>query len=139
MEVITQSAEETKDFGRKTAANLNGGQTLALTGDLGSGKTTFVQGFAEGLGHIGRIISPTFILMRKYDLPDGDFYHVDLYRFEDNVEKEVENIGLRDIWGNKDNIVVIEWAEKIKNLLPENTKWLKFEMVGENERKITVE
>ncbi|OGM17052.1 tRNA (adenosine(37)-N6)-threonylcarbamoyltransferase complex ATPase subunit type 1 TsaE [Candidatus Woesebacteria bacterium RBG_19FT_COMBO_47_8] len=139
MEIITQSAEETKDFGRKTAANLNGGQILALTGDLGSGKTTFVQGFAEGLGHIGRIISPTFILMRKYDLPDGDFYHVDLYRFEDNVEKEVENIGLRDIWGNKDNIVVIEWAEKIKNLLPENTKWLKFEMVGENERKITVE
>ena len=139
MEVITQSAEETKDFGRKTAADIKRGQTLALTGDLGSGKTTFVQGFAEGLGHIGRIISPTFILMRKYDLPDGDFYHVDLYRFEDNVEKEVENIGLRDIWGNKDNIVVIEWAEKIKNLLPENTKWLKFEMVGENERKITVE
>lgn len=135
MEIITESPEETKELGRKTAANLKGGQTFALTGDLGSGKTTFVQGFAEGLGHTGRIISPTFILMRKYPR----FYHVDLYRFEDNIPREVENIGLTDIWGKDKNIVVIEWAEKIKSLIPRDAVWIKFKNLGEDKRRIIIE
>jgi len=108
---------------------------LALTGDLGSGKTTFVQGLAEGLGFAGRIISPTFILMRKYP----GFYHVDLYRFEENVAQEVENIGLTDIWGKDKNIVVIEWAEKIKDLIPPKANWIKFEDMGEDKRRIIIE
>ena len=108
---------------------------MALTGDLGSGKTTFVQGLAEGLGFAGRIISPTFILMRKYPR----FYHVDLYIFEKNVAQEVENIGLTDIWGKDKNIVVIEWAEKIKDLIPPKANWIKFEDMGEDKRRITIE
>ena len=135
MEVITESPNETKALGRKFAAELKGGRTLALTGDLGSGKTTFVQGLAEGLGFAGRIISPTFILMRKYP----GFYHVDLYRFEENVAQEVENIGLTDIWGKDKNIVVIEWAEKIKDLIPAKANWIKFEDMGEDKRRITIE
>ena len=122
-------------MGRKFAAELIGGEILALTGDLGSGKTTFVQGLAEGLGFAGRIISPTFFLFRKYP----GFYHVDLYRFEENVAQEVENIGLTDIWGKDKNIVVIEWAEKIKDLIPAKANWIKFEDMGEDKRRITIE
>jgi len=101
---------------------------------LGSGKTTFVQGLAKGLGIEKKIISPTFILMRTY----GNLYHVDLYRLEGNVAEEAKNLGLTDIWGKKDNIVVIEWAEKIKEIIPKKAKWIKFENIGEDERKITI-
>jgi len=125
-------------LGKKTAADLKGGETLALTGELGSGKTTFVQGLAEGLGVKGRIISPTFILMRKYLASKLDFYHIDFYRLEDGLENEVKNLGIDDTWGKKDNVVAIEWAEKIKKSIPENAIWIKFENRGENERKILI-
>ncbi len=138
METITKSAQETKDLGKKTAADLKGGETLALTGDLGSGKTTFIQGLAKGLGIEGRIISPTFILMRKYIASKIDFYHIDFYRLEDDLENEIRNLGIDDIWGKEDNIVAIEWAEKIKNSLPQGVIWLKFENIGEDKRKISI-
>ena len=141
MEVLTKSAEETKKFGQKIATDLvkkEGPLVVALMGDLGAGKTTFSQGFALGLGIKQRIISPTFILMRKYE-GKKDFYHVDLYRLEDNVEKEVENLGLKDIWQGSNNVVLIEWAEKIKDTLPKGTIKIKFATKGENSRKITID
>ena len=116
--------------------------TIALVGDLGAGKTTFIQGFAQGLGIDQRIISPTFILMRKYDvkIPGKlqNFYHVDLYRIEENVHEEVTNLGLQDVWKVAGNVVAIEWAEKVKVLVPTDTIWINFESLGENRRKITV-
>lgn len=136
MEYITKSPTETKELGKKLAANLTS-NVWALSGDLGAGKTTFVQGFAEGLRIKNRIISPTFILMRHYDGPIS-FYHVDLYRLENDVVSEVENLGLTDIWHDPENIILIEWAEKIKNHLPKNTTWVNFEVVDTDERKITV-
>ena len=139
METITKSAQETKDLGKKIAIDLRGGETLALTGDLGSGKTTFIQGLAEGLGIEGRIVSPTFILMRKYLTPKLNFYHIDFYRLEDGLENEVKNLGIDDTWGKEDNVVAIEWAEKIKDFLPTGTIWLKFENLGEDKRKILIE
>ena len=138
MEFITESSQETQDLGQKIAADLVGGEIFALTGDLGSGKTTFVQGFSKGLGLASRIISPTFILMRKYRASDKDFYHIDLYRLEKDVDKEVVNLGVTDIWGKPGNIVVIEWAEKIKDLIPKSAKWIFFENLGEDKRKITI-
>ena len=108
--------------------------TIALVGDLGAGKTTFTQGFASGLGVKARILSPTFILMRKYE----DFYHVDLYRLEENVEKEVVNLGLTDIWGKNKNVVLIEWAEKIDDILPKDVIRIEFETLGEKKRRIVV-
>ncbi len=138
METITKSAQETKDLGKKLATDLKGGELLALTGELGSGKTTFVQGLAKGLGIKQRAISPTFILMRKYSSRSKDFYHVDLYRLEDNVEREVRNLGIEEIWNDPQNIVVIEWAEKVKNMLPKNKMWIEFENLGEDKRKIEV-
>ncbi len=139
MELVTKSAEETKNFGKEVASNLKGGKIFALSGELGSGKTTFVQGLALGLGIKGRIISPTFILMRKYGVGDKDFYHIDLYRLEENIGNEVINLGLSDVWGKPENIVVIEWAEKIKEIIPESAKWIKFENLGGDRRKIIIQ
>jgi len=117
---------------------------IALTGELGSGKTTFVQGLAKGLGIKARIISPTFMLIRKYEirytryerriaddvLRFASFYHIDLYRLEENVESEVRNLGVEEIWNNPENIVAIEWAEKIEKMIPKSAKWIKFEFSG---------
>ena len=145
MEILTKSAKETKNFGRKISANLKGGETLALVGDLGSGKTTFVQGLAEGLGIDGRVTSPTFILMREHELPVDDkpsnigkLYHLDLYRLEKNIKREVEDLGLPDIWEKGEDVVVVEWAEKAKEVFPENTIWINFDYINENERKIVI-
>lgn len=139
MEFITKSAFETKSLGKEVASKLEGGEVFALSGELGSGKTTFVQGFAEGLGVKGRIISPTFILMRKYKVGDKDFYHIDLYRLEENIENEVIHLGISDIWKRPENVVIIEWAEKIKDMIPESAKWIKFEDLGGEKRKIIIQ
>ena len=139
MEYITKIAEETQEVGRKLSAAIKGGEVFALCGDLGAGKTTFVQGFAQGLGIASRVNSPTFIIMRTYEAGDKVLYHVDLYRLEENLESEIVQLGLKEAMGDKNNIVLIEWAEKIKNLLPEKTKWIKFENLDGDKRKITIE
>lgn len=146
MEYITQSAEETKELGRKLSVNLNGGEVIALSGDLGAGKTTFVQGLAEGLGITSRVNSPTFIIMRTYDIHITDYnlrvtklFHVDLYRLENNIEEEIKNLGITDLWGKQENVFIIEWAERANSLLPENTTWIKFENLEDDGRKITIE
>lgn len=145
MEHITKSAEETKEFGRTISASLKGGEVLALTGDLGSGKTTFVQGLAEGLAIDVRVISPTFIIIRKYKIPLAtklkgikNFYHIDLYRLEGVVESELVNLGIKDILGKKENVTAIEWAEKATGLYPDDIAWLSFSDMGGNKRKIIV-
>lgn len=149
MEITTKSAEETQNFGKKFASQLKGGEILALVGDLGSGKTTFVQGLAEGLGIKDKIISPTFLLMREYKIENlkwtlhemqkiENLYHVDLYRLEDDLEQELERLGIKDVWGKSENLVVIEWADKVRAAIPENATWIKFEQEGEM-RKITID
>lgn len=153
METVTKGPEETRRLGGKIAVDLitnyelritNYAIVLALSGELGSGKTTFIQGFASGLGVKQRIISPTFIIVRRYVIspitnhqsPITNFYHIDLYRLEQNVESEVKNLGIKDIWNNPENVVAIEWAEKIKKLLPKNTIWIKFENIDGEQRRV---
>jgi tRNA threonylcarbamoyladenosine biosynthesis protein TsaE len=146
MEYITKSALETQEIGQKFGDHLKGGETVALIGELGSGKTTFVQGLAQALKIDKRIISPTFIILRHYlarstglsRSVEMNFYHLDLYRLDYNLAREIENLGLADIWDQKDNIVVIEWAEKIKALLPPKTITVKFDILNQNKRKITI-
>jgi tRNA threonylcarbamoyladenosine biosynthesis protein TsaE len=104
---------------------------------LGSGKTTFVQGLAEGLGIKQRIISPTFIIMRSYESGSKNFYHVDLYRIES--EQDVEGLGLLEFMNDPQNIVVIEWPEKIKNLLPSMRIDIIFNYIDEERREIVFE
>lgn len=126
-------------MGEKIGASVKGGETFALSGNLGAGKTTFVQGFAKGLGIKTKIVSPTFILMRSYQSKKLNFYHVDLYRLEKEVETETQNLGLTDVWNREGSVVVIEWAEKISNILPQDTTWIKFDNTGEETRKIEIE
>ena len=112
---------------------------VALVGDLGSGKTTFVQGLAESVSGLTRIISPTFILMREYPNKfGGNLYHIDLYRLEGNIERELANLGITDFSKDKKNIILVEWAEKAKDYLPKNTRQVKFEHVDENTRRILI-
>ena len=116
---------------------------LALYGDLGSGKTTFMQGFAKGLGIIRNIISPTFIIMRTYELGNREqgtgirnLYHVDLYRIES--EKDVEGLGLLELMHQPENIVAIEWPDKIENILPEDRVNIYFKYLGDEKREIRI-
>lgn len=113
---------------------------FALTGDLGSGKTTFVQGFLRALGVRKKITSPTFVLVKRYATGHMQYahcYHVDAYRLKS--PRDLEILGFEEILSDPQNIVLIEWAEKIKKLLPENTTWIKFDHRGKHsERKIRI-
>jgi len=105
---------------------------IGLIGELGSGKTVFIQGFAKALGIKERVVSPTFILMRRH----GNFYHFDCYRIKNF--KEILDLGWRKIIDNPENIILIEWAEKIKKILPKNYIKINFEHVDRNKRKISL-
>jgi len=105
---------------------------IGLEGELGSGKTTFIKAFAKGLGIKKRLTSPTFILIKNY----RNFYHIDCYRIKSY--KDVGALDFLEIISNPKNIVLIEWAEKIKSILPRNIIWLKFKIVSEKERKIVL-
>jgi len=144
MKYISYSDIETKQIAENFARNLKS-NIIALTGELGAGKTTFTQGFAKGLGINDKIISPTFVLVRQHKIPtpvgrayySGIFYHIDLYRLE-NI-KDLKQLGLEEFWSNPENIVLIEWAEKIKASLPKNTIWISFKSMSSNQREIISE
>ncbi|MFA5098000.1 MAG: tRNA (adenosine(37)-N6)-threonylcarbamoyltransferase complex ATPase subunit type 1 TsaE [Candidatus Margulisiibacteriota bacterium] len=133
----TGSPKETRKLGIKLGKGLKAGDTVALFGDLGSGKTTFVQGVAEGLGIQGFVTSPSFVIINEYRTLSGlPFYHIDLYR-TDSLS-QIEDLGISDLFG-KGSIVLIEWAEKALGLLPENCRRVRFELISENERRITTD
>lgn len=138
MEVITDSAAATQKLGQQLAQRLKGGETIGLVGELGSGKTTFVQGLVKGLGIKKRIISPTFVFIRPYRLfpKPGVLYHVDLYRIG-NLD-EVKGLGLEEIWSEPENITVIEWAEKIEKILPKRAIKISFDYLGKGKRRIEI-
>lgn len=100
---------------------------LALQGELGAGKTTFIQGFLRALGVRKKITSPTFVLIKCYMLHASCFkntYHIDCYRIK--KASELLKLGLKEILENPQNIVLIEWAERIQRVLPKNAIWIKF-------------
>ncbi len=138
----TGRAEETRALAARLAGLLadeaghdEGADVLALVGDLGAGKTTFTQGLAAGLGIDAAVTSPTFVLINRYPGTGGRaLQHVDCYRLS-NAAAEMWDVGIDDLFAG-DDIVVIEWADRIPGLLPDDYLEIGFEYVDENRRRI---
>ena len=141
IKVITKSAEETQDLAKKLAGDVLKSQAprvIALEGELGGGKTTFLQGFAKGLGVKEKILSPTFNIFKKYKFQNQNLkflYHMDCYRLQS--VKDLEVLGFQEIISDPQNIVAIEWASKIKKALPKNTLHIKFKFIDNTSRNIS--
>lgn len=145
-EIITQSSQETEEFGTNFAKNLNPGNIICLTGELGAGKTTFVKGLAKGLGIEARIISPTYVVVREHEIESGirnhdsgieRLYHLDLYRL--TSEKDVLGIDIHDLLKDKKAVTVIEWPEVARSVIPNHAWIISFEQLDESRRKITIQ
>ncbi|MBI3335277.1 MAG: tRNA (adenosine(37)-N6)-threonylcarbamoyltransferase complex ATPase subunit type 1 TsaE [Candidatus Portnoybacteria bacterium] len=142
----TTSALQTKKIaqtlGEEILASRKGILTVvALCGELGAGKTTFVKGLAKSLGIKVTITSPTFILINKYQIPNtrykilNTFYHIDPYRLKDTEDILPE---LKELLAEKNAVIAIEWAERLKNLLPIETIWTELKHRGENKRELRI-
>ena len=135
MEVICNSVQETKTFAIRLSKKIQKGQIIALKGNLGSGKTTFTQGIAEGLGIEQHVGSPTFKLVSEYVGEVLKLYHVDCYRL--NNTDEFLNLGGENLLLPERGITLIEWANIIQELLPEDVIEIIFSRVkGEPNKRI---
>ncbi len=135
MEFIAKSPFETEKIGEEVAKKFSVPNLFCLFGELGSGKTTFVRGAARYFG-IEKLRSPTFVYIFIYNLPNLNFYHIDLYRL--NKEIEWDLLSFDEYLNDKKGIVFIEWADKIKKNLPKKRIDVIFEIINENTRKIIV-
>jgi len=135
--IVTHSEKDTIELGEKTAKLLKPGDVIALEGELGTGKTVFVKGVARGLEIREHITSPTFNIVHSYGSSGVTLHHFDVYRVND--EDELFEIGFEE-YLYKGDICIIEWADLIKNMLPENTIWIKLERteINPEQRIITI-
>jgi tRNA threonylcarbamoyladenosine biosynthesis protein TsaE len=138
MKKISKNTKETEDIAKiflaeifKKAGKTKGSLVVALSGDLGAGKTAFTQAAAKHLGVKDKIKSPTFVIFKKYTLPSPSlrregkipfkfFFHLDAYRLKN--EKELLHLGWEEIVGNKEHIVFIEWPENVKKIIPKDAR-----------------
>lgn len=153
---VTKSAAETATFAKKWVESLapeknsdviSGATIIALNGNLGSGKTTFTQAVARELGVTEQVTSPTFVIQKIYEIKNTEFLekkapltrlvHIDAYRLED--ASELETIGFSEIAADAKNLILIEWPERVAQLLPKNTRNIYFTFVDENTREIVVQ
>lgn len=144
MHITTHFPEETKKlaelFARellKSNFNRKGALVVALEGDLGGGKTTFVKGFARGLGIHEKILSPTFVIMKRFKIHDSrfkNFVHIDAYRL--NSVRELRVLGWQDILKDKGNMVLVEWADRIRGALLKEYICIQFEFIDEKMRRL---
>ena len=137
---ITENSNQTKSLGKLLSQEVFGGEVICLSGDLGSGKTTFTQGFLEGIGAEGPHTSPTFNILKEYNLKNSKKYiqkiiHIDSYRIE---EKDLLDLGWKDFATNKNCVTIVEWAEKIRSIIPKESLWIHFKWIDENKREISV-
>jgi len=133
---LSKSVEETIEIGAMLAKGLKHGDIVGLVGKLGSGKTVFTKGIAKGLGVRGvrYVNSPTFVIIKEYKgkIP---LYHFDLYRINKSNMIDLETY---EEYFYGDGVTVIEWADKIRKILPKKYLEVKLSVVGENERKIEI-
>ena len=153
MNVVTESLEETYALAEKFIHQLTssapervGACVVLLTGDLGSGKTSFVQGVARALGVMEHVTSPTFVLLKNYQIPSTklqtnhkfqfkNLIHIDAYRL--SAGESAAPLELEEIFANKENIVLIEWPEHVQIKYPKESIELQFRFISENKREIT--
>lgn len=127
----TLNQNQTEKLGEALGKLLKAGDFLALTGDLGAGKTAFTRGIARGLGIHEDITSPTFTIINQYEAP-VPLAHMDAYRLK--MPEELENAGFYDYM--EDFVVVLEWADRVEELLPRDVLWIYFTVLDENRRTI---
>lgn len=137
---ISNNSDDTAKIGKKIAVRLKGGEVLCLYGELGAGKSVFTRAlihyFLPGI----RVLSPTFIIVRQYDIEMNNkktIYHLDLYRLTNNTE--FQDLGITENFHQPDTILVIEWADRIKDILPAKRTDIIFKIIGENQREILVQ
>ena len=136
-EIKTGSEEETGIFAENFARGLQTGTVIALHGDLGAGKTVFARGFARGLGITENVLSPTYTIIQEYKLKNGRwFYHLDLYRIKDS--NSALAFGADEYIQSPLAISLIEWAERVPELLPPDAIHIEITHISQNERGIEV-
>jgi len=139
-DIIVKSENETYKQGFSFALKLEKGENLALYGNLGAGKTKFLQGLAKGLGVKEVVNSPTFNVLKLYRVwghkTVKQFCHVDAYRL--NSEKDLVFLGIEEYLADPEIVVAIEWAEKIEKILPKSVWHIKLNFVSENERRLSI-
>lgn len=135
---ITKSLDETKELAAKIGEEISVGNVIALIGDLGTGKTAFAQGFAKAMGIKEAVGSPTFKLISEYEGKKSWLYHIDCYRLKN--AQQFMNIGGEDYLAPVKGITLIEWADIIKEILPNNTIVINFKrIIGKsNHREIII-
>lgn len=127
---ISRSAHDTLEFAKSYASTLKAGDVVLLNGDMGAGKTVFAKGVALGLGIDDEVLSPTYAYMNDYG---GRLYHYDCYRLSSGAQAEA--LGLADYFYGE-GVCLVEWAENIADILPENCKIVTIQKLGENGRRI---
>ena len=133
MDFFSRSPEQTRRIGMRLGAALQAGDVICLQGDLGAGKTTFVQGVARGWGSLDSVSSPTFIIVNVYRRGDeARLFHMDAYRLDSTPEAEELDLDSMLVQGP----LLIEWPERMGGLIPDECLWLKFEHIDEEEREM---
>ena len=139
MEYLSRSLEDTAEFAQIVLKRIVPGasaRVITLTGELGSGKTAFVKLCAKALGVDEEITSPTFVIFKKYALTKSSFktlVHVDVYRLEN--AKELEQLHFKEELVNPNNLILIEWAERVQELIPKDAQNIRCEYIDETTRK----
>ncbi len=131
---FSHSPEQTRRLGMRLGAALQTGDVICLQGELGAGKTTFVQGLAAGWGSLDAVSSPTFVLVNLYRRPaGGQLFHFDTYRIESSLE--AEELDLEAMLSS--GALVIEWPERMVSVLPAERLWIKLEYIDDDRRELT--
>ena len=133
--MISESADRTREIGREIGKKLWKGAVVSLRGSLGAGKTVLAKGIAETLGISEAIVSPTFTIVQEYDGEMMSMYHLDLYRL--SGEDEFESMGGEEFL-SPDGVTLIEWSEKIEDMLPEDTVYIDIKINDDLSRTIDI-
>ncbi|HQV63278.1 MAG TPA: tRNA (adenosine(37)-N6)-threonylcarbamoyltransferase complex ATPase subunit type 1 TsaE [Anaerolineales bacterium] len=134
IEFFSRSPEQTRRIGMRLGSELKTGDVICLQGNLGAGKTTFVQGLAQGWGSIDAVSSPTFIIVNEYRrATGGQIFHLDAYRLESTPEAEELDLDAM----LSEGVVIIEWPEKLNGLIPNDRLWITLEHIQEEQRQMS--